>query len=140
MQARAEALAAQTRAGGSLQTLAQQAGAEFVTGAGLSRGSPDVPPEVLGQAFQAKQGGVFTAATAQAGVIVGRVNAVRFVPPPVTAAMLAQRLQALTIELTEQLGDAVRRAPSGKIKTRTNPERARSALGVAAEEPAKEEK
>jgi hypothetical protein len=73
-------------------------------------------------------------------VIVGRVNAIRFAPPPVTAAMLAQRLQALTIELTEQLGDAVRRAPSREIKTRTNPERARSALGVAAEEPAKGEK
>ena len=140
MQARAEALAAQTKAGGSLQTLAQQAGAQFITGAGLSRGSTDVPPEVLGQAFQTKQGGVFTAATAQAGVIVGRVNAVRFVPPPVTAAMVAQRLQALTIELTEQLGEAVRRAPSAKIKTRTNPERARAALGVAAEEPAKGEK
>jgi len=136
MQARAEALAAQARGGASLQGLAQQANAPFTTFAGLSRSSTNVPPEVLGQAFQARPGGVFVASNAQAGVVVGRVNAIRFSPPPVTAAALAQRLQALTIELTEQLGEAARRAPSRGIKTRTNVERARAALGVAAEEPA----
>ena len=132
---RADAIAAQVRSGGALQAVAQQAGAPFTRYANLQRsgeGSP-VPPQVVATAFSTKRGDIFTADQPQVGVIVGRVDAVRFPPATAAAGSLEQRRPALSLDLINQLGETVRGAARRLMKVRTNPERAAIALGVTPE-------
>jgi peptidyl-prolyl cis-trans isomerase D len=96
MQQRADALATQARGGAPLQTVAQQAGAPFTRFPGMQRASEGsaVPPEVAAAAFGVKQGEIFTAPDPQGGIIVGRVDTIRFPPAPQAAAGLEARRPA----------------------------------------------
>jgi peptidyl-prolyl cis-trans isomerase D len=135
VQARADALAAEARRGRPLQTVASAAGAPFTTERGIVRTAQGgrVPQDVLGAAFAAGKGEIFLAPT-QAGVIVGRIDAVRSTPAPQLAAGLEQRRQAMSLDLIQDVGRLVRVWAQRVLKVRTNPERAAQALGVDPEQ------
>ena len=91
-----------------------------------------MPPDVLGAAFAAKPGEIFTSPT-QAGVIVGRVDTVRSTPPAQLAGAIEQRRSALSLDLLQDIGRLARTWAQQALKVRTNPDRAVQALGVEPE-------
>jgi len=130
--ARADALAAAARRGGTLEAAAQAIGAPFTRLPGLTRsgqGSP-VPPQTLGEIFAARPGEIFRTGNGQVGMLVGRVEAVRFPPAAQVAAGVEARRPAVTLDLLQEMGEAVRRHARNEVRTETNPERAAAALGV----------
>lgn len=137
LQARADALAAAARRGGTLEAAARAIGAPVTRVPGLRRsgeGSP-VPPQTLGEIFAARPGEIFTSGgSGQPGVLVGRVEAVRFPGAAQIAAGVDARRPAVSLDLLQELGEAARRFARSEVRTRTNPERAALALGVAPED------
>jgi peptidyl-prolyl cis-trans isomerase D len=138
IQQRAEAVATQARTPAGLEAAARQANAPFTRFPNLQRNAetPQAPPQVVAAAFNARRGEIFTAPDPQQGVIVGRVDSVRHPPAAQSAAGLQARRQPLSLDLVNQLGASARAAARRLTEARTNPDRARAALGVAEEEPA----
>ena len=131
IQARADQLAAAARGGQPLQAVATGAGAPFTTERGVVRAAQGgrIPQDVLGTAFAAREGEIFTAPT-QAGVLIGRVDDVRSSPAPQLAAGIEQRRQAMSLDLIQDVGRLARTWAQRVLKVRTSPERAAQALGV----------
>jgi len=133
MQARADALAARVRKGESIEAVAASAGATLVRTPALSRATQQqhesLGRELLGGAFAAKKGEVFVA-PGSAGIAVAMVAAVR----PGDAAQVAQVTEGQRGQLAQDLfgdiGAAAQTYARTRLKTVTNPARARAALGV----------
>ena len=133
LQRRAEELAATARRGGTLEAAARAIDAPFTRVPNLTRsgeGSP-VPPQTVADIFGARRGEIFTAGNGNIGILVGRVEAVRFPPAAQLALGVDQRRPAITLDILQEMGEAARRAARNAVKTRTNPERAGAILGVA---------
>jgi hypothetical protein len=87
-----------------------------------------VPQQVLGRAFGAKPGEVWTARAPQA-LVVGRIDNVRMEPSP-GAAQLAEGSRAqLSEAVFREMGNAAQTYARTKLKTKVNAERARTAAG-----------
>jgi peptidyl-prolyl cis-trans isomerase D len=133
LQAKAEALAARVKGGESLEAVAASAGVKVAHLAGLSRQTasqhPELGQEGLAQTFSGKVGDVFTS-RGQAGIIVGRIEAIR----TADVASMARAVEAERPQMTEgylrELLTAARTAARSKVKVRIDPERARAALGL----------
>ena len=93
-------------------------------------GEAPVPPEVVGRAFAAKEGEIFTAPSAQLTVVIGRVNDIKSRPLAELAGGVHAKLPAITLDLIQEIGEGARQYARRTLKVKTNPERALSAIGI----------
>lgn len=129
LEARAEAIRARVQKG---ETLEAASGAAVVRVPGLTRQTAqsrqDLGGEVLGRTFASKAGEVWTA-RAPNGIAVGRVENLRTDSGP-TAARLAEENRAqLAQAVFREMGDAAQGYARAKLKAKTDPARARAAVG-----------
>lgn len=141
LKAKAEALMAQIRKGGTLEAAAAQVNGHVNHQVGLQRIAAQQQVQTLGQPFLqaifgAKPGDVFDAFS-QTGLYIAKLDAVR----PGDATMMARAVQTYGPKMSEGYsGDiylAAQSAAQHKIKPRTNIDAARVAIGVSAETIAK---
>lgn len=134
LKARADELAARLKKGESLDAVAASTGQKVVRLPGLDRrgGNPQVSREVLGQAFGAKPGEVFTA-NGVTGIVVGKVEAVHAGEGPTLARISEQARAQMSTELYGELVQAARAAARKKVKVTTDYARARAAIGLEPE-------
>ena len=132
LEERASALQAQVRQGQSLEAVASAGGYALSRIAGLTRQSADnhkeTSNEVLGRAFSAKAGEVWTA-RAPNGIVVGRVVNVRMDPGPQAAQFAEANRGQLTAGLFQEMAQSAQVYARTKLKVKTNATLARSALG-----------
>lgn len=132
LEQKAKALSARVEKGESIEAVAASAGLPIVRVPGLTRQSaqahPEVPQAVMGRAFGAKPGEVWTARAPQA-LVVGRIDNVRMDASP-NAAQLAEGSRAqLSQAVFREMGNAAQAYARIKLKTKTDPVRARAAAG-----------
>jgi peptidyl-prolyl cis-trans isomerase D len=132
MDARAKELAARVEKGETLEAVAKSQGFGVTRVPGLSRQSAgehqELGRDLLGQAFAAKPGDVWTAPGAN-GIAVGRVEGVKM-NADATAGQLAEAGRGeLTTGLVRDLDESAHAYARAKMKTKVYPDRARSALG-----------
>jgi len=84
--------------------------------------------EVLGRAFSAKAGEVFTGRSPN-GVLVGRVDNIRVEPSPIAAQMAEASRGQLSQAVFQEMNQAAQVYARAKLKVKTDPARARAALG-----------
>lgn len=136
MQKKAEGLVARVRKGESIDAVAASAGAQVVRLNGVSAATAKqyeaLGRELLGGAFQAKKGEVFTAGGANGALLVATVSAIR--PGDVNQIAMAANQQE--VSFSEQLFKDIRESmlvyATAKLKTETNIRNARIAIGIDA--------
>lgn len=135
LEARAATLSSRVQKGESLDAAAGAFGAQVSRAPALSRQTAgarqDLGNDVLGRAFNAKPGEVFTA-RAPNGVLVGQVSNVRLEPGPATAQMTEAARGQLTQAVFQEMSQAAQAYARAKLKVKTDPARARTALGFEA--------
>ncbi|HEY8617994.1 peptidylprolyl isomerase [Phenylobacterium sp.] len=138
MQARAEELAARVRKGEAIDAVAASAGARVARMSGLSRQSAaqnqQLPQDLLGQVFAAKPGDAFIARDNQFAMLVGRLEAVRPGDARMAAQFTALGRDQMSMGLFRELEEGARAAARRALKVKLDPERARTALGLAPED------
>jgi peptidyl-prolyl cis-trans isomerase D len=138
LEARAATLSSRISKGESLESAAAAMGASVSRAPGLSRQTAgarqDLGNDVLGRAFNAKSGEVFTA-RAPTGVLVGRVDNIRLEPGPAAAQIAEASRGQLSQAIFQEMSQAAQVYARAKLKVKTDPARARTALGF---EPAPE--
>jgi peptidyl-prolyl cis-trans isomerase D len=138
LEARAATLSSRISKGESLESAAAAMGASVSRAPGLSRQTAgarqDLGNDVLGRAFNAKSGEVFTA-RAPTGVLVGRVDYIRLEPGPAAAQIAEASRGQLSQAIFQEMSQAAQVYARAKLKVKTDPARARTALGF---EPAPE--
>jgi peptidyl-prolyl cis-trans isomerase D len=139
MQAKADSLAERVRKGETLDAVASSAGAKLSRVAGVSRQTAqqnkEAPQEVLGNAFGAKAGEVFTA-NSPTGIAVGRLEGVH-AGDGVNAARLTEMARPqMTNAYLREINETARLAATQKVKVKADYAKARAAIGLEAEQPA----
>jgi len=134
MQAKADALSARVTKGEPIAAVAASAGAHVNTTAGVSRAKAQdfaqLGRDFLIKMFTAKPGETFTAQSAQFGIAVARLDAVRPARPEQVAGFVESQRQQLTMDMFRQFGNSAETYAKDKIKAKTNLDRARMAIGV----------
>lgn len=135
LRARADELMARLRKGESVETVAAAVGARVVRVAAISRATLQTHQalgrELVGGALAAKKGEPFLARLPNtAGVVVATVVAVRTGDPQRAAQATEQGRMQFGQELFGEIGEAARGYARTKLKTKTNPDLAKRALGV----------
>ena len=134
MQARADELAARVKKGESLDAVAASAGQKVVHVTGVDRQTAgqntQVSQDLLGKAFGAKPGEVFTAENTHFGLVVGKLEVVRPGDVAVQAQMAEQMRQPMSQALFREIGETAQVAARKFVKVQVNPAMARSALGL----------
>ncbi|MFN9928941.1 MAG: SurA N-terminal domain-containing protein [Phenylobacterium sp.] len=138
LEARAATLSSRISTGESLEAAAAAMGASVSRAPALSRQTAgarqDLGNDVLGRTFNAKSGEVFTA-RAPNGVLVGRVDNIRLEPGPAAAQIAEASRGQLSQAIFQEMSQAAQVYARAKLKVKTDPARARTALGF---EPAPE--
>jgi peptidyl-prolyl cis-trans isomerase D len=134
LQAKADELSARVQKGEPIEKVAASAGTTTVTIAGASRMKAQnfakLGRDFLMKLFAAKPGEVFSAQAPGAGVLVGHLDGVHAAPPEQAAMLIEQQRQQLTEDLFQQIGGDAEHYARDRVKTKTNLDRARLALGV----------
>jgi peptidyl-prolyl cis-trans isomerase D len=134
MQARAETLAERVRKGESLDAVAASAAASVTHVPGVSRRNaaqtPGVSQDILGKAFGAKPGEVFTAENSHFGFVVGKLEAVHAGEGPTLARMTEDMRPQMSVALARELAETAQFAARRKVKVVIDANRARTALGL----------
>lgn len=144
LEAKAKTLADRVQKGESLEAVAASQGYSVSRVPGISRQnaqalSATVPQQVLGRALGSKPGEVWTARAPNA-LVIGRVDNVRVATGP-QAGQIAESLRAqMSQDIVRELATSAQTYARAKLKTKTNPERARAAAGFAPLEKGKPEK
>ena len=136
LQAKADAVAAQARAKGSLDGLAGPVQhAAGVTRTIARRQNSPYPPAVMGRVFSTKPGEVTTAPVQGAAgqppsVEVVRLDRITPGSPQIVALTSRAGAQAASVGLFQDLSAHVREAARAQVKPRVDAARARTALGL----------
>jgi peptidyl-prolyl cis-trans isomerase D len=132
LEARAAALSARIQKGEPMDAVAASAGYSVVRVPGLSRQTaqahPEVDRQILGRAFGAKPGDVWTARAPNA-LAVGRIDNVRMDPDSNAARLAESSRGELTTAVFREMAEAAQAYARAKLKVKVNPERARAAAG-----------
>jgi peptidyl-prolyl cis-trans isomerase D len=135
LEARAAVLSSRVQKGETLDAAAAALGLSVTRATGLSRQTAgarqDLGNEVLGRAFNARPGEVITA-RAPNGVLVGRIDNVRLEPGPAAAQMAEASRGQLTQAVFQEMTQSAQNYARTKLKVKTDPARARTALGFEA--------
>jgi peptidyl-prolyl cis-trans isomerase D len=141
MQAKADALVLAIKKGQTLEAAAASIGAPVGHAPNVSRAAMSqnrsLSPELSSKLFTAKAGDVVDGPTAQGPVMVARIDSAQ--PAPVgdaAKAVVAQNRQ-FSSQMFQDLGEMARIAAREAVKPTLDPTRARTALGVSAEDAAK---
>lgn len=140
LQERANAIAGRVRGGEDIVAVARAEGLTLITREGVGRdagqGENAVPLGVLEGLFGQGRGQVFSGPADRAGrFAVGVVDQVRAPTPALAGRLAEQRRPALTGAVFQQeLLPAIQAAARAAVRVEVRPDRARQALGVAAEE------
>jgi peptidyl-prolyl cis-trans isomerase D len=138
IQAKAEPLAARLRKGESLESVAAAAGAQVTRALALTRSTAEqnksMSQDALSKAFDAKPGEVFIGDNTSFGLVVAKLEAVRPGAPAELAALAerarAQMSQGLAREVLTSASTSVVAELRDAKKLRTNPDLARTAIGL----------
>ncbi|WP_411287021.1 SurA N-terminal domain-containing protein [Phenylobacterium sp.] len=134
MQTRADELSARVRKGEALDAVAASTGASVVRVGAIDRQSASqnqqVSRDILGRAFAAKPGEVFTADNSQFGLVVARVEAVRAGSGSTLARMAEDSRPQMTLAIFREIGEAARTSARQTLKVKTDYARARAAIGL----------
>lgn len=134
LEAKAAALSERVRKGETLDAVAASAGLAVSRVPGLSRqgaaAHQALGREVLGRALSSRPGEVWTAG-APGGIVIGRVDNVRLDGGPTTARLAEMARGQLTQALFGEMADSAQNYAKAKLKVKTDPVRARAALGFA---------
>jgi peptidyl-prolyl cis-trans isomerase D len=137
LEAKTNELVARIKKGESLDAVAASAGFPVSRVAGLTRQTAaqhqEIPREVLGRAFAAKPGEVFSGPTPNT-FAVGQVSNVRMDPSPIAAQAAEGQRRQMTQEVFRELATAAQTAARTKLKVRADPAKARAAIGLEPEE------
>jgi peptidyl-prolyl cis-trans isomerase D len=138
MQAKAKELTERVQKGEKLDAVAASAGASVVHAQGLSRRTaaqdPTHPREVLGRAFGAKAGEVFSTPTQAFTIAVGQVSNIQMQAGPEAAQIAENQRGQMNQMLAGELLESAQRGAREKVKVVTDPARARAAIGLEPEE------
>lgn len=134
MRARAEALLARVRKGESLETAAASAGAQVVHVDGMTRATMQqhqaLGRELVGGAMGSKKGEPFTAKAPTFGIAVAVVTGIRPGDPQQVAQATEQGRDQFSQELFGDIGESARVYARTRLKTRSDKDRAKAALGI----------
>ena len=134
MQTRATAFAARVSKGESLEAVAASTGVPVAHVVGISRQSasqnPQLSQDMLGRAFAAKPGEVFTAQNSHFGLVVAKLAAVRSGDPAQLAAMAQAARPQMSGAMFRELNETAVVAARQKIKVTLDINRARAVLGL----------
>ncbi|MBS0332774.1 MAG: hypothetical protein JSS35_08415, partial [Proteobacteria bacterium] len=102
--------------------------------AGLDRRSASqnqtLSPDLLGRAFNAKVGDVFTAQDRQPGLLVGKLDAVHVGDPATLAQAEEQIRPQMNTGYLREIGEQAHFAARQKVKVTADGNRAREAIGL----------
>ena len=139
LEARAAALEARIKKGETLEAVAASGGYSLSRISGLTRQSAGshqaLGNEVLGRAFSAKPGEAWVARGAT-GIVLGRVNNLRMEANPSAAQLAEGNRGELTAGLFQEIAQSAQVYARTRLKVKTNPTLARSALGFEPVAPA----
>lgn len=134
LQARADELSARIKKGESFDAVAAANGVPVARIPRLSRQTaqqnPNLPPEVVAQAFNSKPGELFTARDQRLGVVVGKLEAVHTGDPSILGAITEAARQQMTVDMFREMEEAARAGARQKLKVKVDYNRARQALGL----------
>jgi peptidyl-prolyl cis-trans isomerase D len=141
MQAKAEALVQAIGKGQTLEAAAASIGSPIghapnVTRAAVSQ-NRSLSPELASKLFAAKQGEAVYGPTAQGIIMVARVDQVQSAPVGDAAKAVVGQNRQFGSQMFQDLGEMARTAARLSVKPTMDPVRARTALGVSAEDAAK---
>lgn len=145
LNAKAEELAGRLRKGETLEAVAASVGAKPNKADGVNRMNAQQQSQVLGGplisgVLDGKKGDVIVVPATQPGVFIAKIENIRAAAPDQVARFVGQSRDQIGQQLTEEVGEAMVRAATKTVKTKTFPDRARSAIGaepLAAEATAK---
>lgn len=139
LEARAATLTARLQKGESIDAVAKSAGLQVTRVTGLSRQTAqtraDLGRDVLGRTFSASPKDVWSA-RGPAGLVVGRIEAVRADAGPAAALIAQQNRGQLTQVIFREMGESAQAYAKAKLKVKTDAARARAAAGFEPKEPA----
>jgi peptidyl-prolyl cis-trans isomerase D len=132
LEAKAQTLTARLQKGESLDTVAASEHLPVSKVAGLSRQTAqshaEVPQPVMGRAFGAKPGEIWTA-RAPNGLVIGRIDNVQMDPGANAARLSENNRGSLTATVFREMAESAEAYARTKLKTKVDPERARAAVG-----------
>ena len=134
MQAKADTLAARVRKGEAIAAVAASTKATVASGLNISRAraqeNSSLGRDFLIKAFEAKPGEVFTAQNPSFGIAVAKLDTVHAARAEQVAQYVEPQREQLTMDLFRQIGNSAETYARLKLKTRTDLDRARMALGI----------
>jgi peptidyl-prolyl cis-trans isomerase D len=141
MQAKADELVQAIKKGQSLDAAAASVGspvghAPNVTRAAMTQ-NRSIGPELGGKLLTAKAGDVVDGQTAQGAVMVARIDAVGAAPVADAAKAVVAQNRGFSAQLLQDLGGLASTAARAAVKPTIDAARARTALGLSAEDAAK---
>ncbi|HEX4180806.1 MAG TPA: peptidyl-prolyl cis-trans isomerase [Caulobacteraceae bacterium] len=141
MQAKADELIAAIKKGQSLDAAAASIGspvghAPNVTRAAMSQ-NRSLSPELANKLFSAKQGDTVDGPTAQGVIMVARVDQIQSAAVDAAAHVVVAQNRQFSGQMVQDLGEMMQIAARQSIKPTIDQARARTALGVSAEDAAK---
>jgi peptidyl-prolyl cis-trans isomerase D len=144
MRARADELAARVRRGESLEAAATSVGSRVSRISGLNREiaarDRSLPQDLVGAAFAAKSGEVFTSPAAPFGYAIAKLDRINAAAGPTSARNAEQGRPQMSMAIFREIGDTARSHARQSVKVRTDYDRARAALGLEPLQPAVETK
>lgn len=134
MQAKADGLAERVRKGESMAAVAASTGATVTSGLNISRvraqENSALGRDFLIKAFGAKSGEVFTAQNPSFGIAVAKLDSIHAPRPEQVAPYVEPQRAQMAADLFRQIGDSAESYARRKLKTKTNLDLARMAIGI----------
>ena len=138
LNAKADELAGKIRKGETFEAAAAEVQAQVGHGVAVTRvammQNKAVGPELGAKLFAAKAGQIVTGQTSQIPVMVARIDSVAPPSPDEAARMVVAQRDRGTMAMFNDFGDAARDAAKALVKPTYDLDRARSAIGVSADE------
>lgn len=132
--AKAELVTARIKKGESIEAVAASIGAPVGRLSNLNRseaqGVRTVSPDVLGKAFSAKPGEVFTGPDVQFGVVVAKLNSIKPGDLAQAARIAEDQRPQITMQVFEEIGQLGRKAARLAVKAQIDQNHGRRALGL----------
>jgi peptidyl-prolyl cis-trans isomerase D len=135
LQAKADELIARVKKGETLEAVGASIGAPVGRLSNLSRSEAQniqtVSPDVLGKAFAAKAGEVFTGPDIQFGVVVAKLNSITAGNLAQAAKIAEDQRPQVTMQVFDEIGRLGRKAARIAVKAQIDSNHGRKALGLA---------
>jgi peptidyl-prolyl cis-trans isomerase D len=133
--AKADELTAKIRKGETLEAAAAEVNAQITHAVGVTRAalaqSKSVSDELAGKIFAAKAGDILTGQTAQIPVMLARLDSIAPVAPLDGARLVVAQRERGTMQMFQDMGEALRAAAKASVKPTADLDKARLAIGVS---------